>query len=91
MIFQFVEEPAFRRDVIGAFLQDAADMRGERHVRQQLAFKDFFALVRLRVDELFAGVDEFDIAALDFNKMQHLQGVRNRKEIVALHVQLIRR
>jgi hypothetical protein len=39
VVFEFVEEPALGRRVIGAILQDPADMGGERHIGEQLALE----------------------------------------------------
>ena len=56
---------------------------------KKLALEDLLALVGIRVNELLADVGELDVAALDFDEMQHLQGIRNREQIVALHVQFV--
>ena len=74
---------------MSALLQHAADVGGERNVGEQLALKDLLAFVGARLDELLAGLAELDIAAFDLHEMQNLQGIRNGKEVIRLHVQFV--
>ncbi len=70
VIFQLVEEPALRRDVVGALLEHMADMRGQRNVGQELALEQLLAVVGAQFGELLADIGELDVAAFDFRQAE---------------------
>ena len=72
----------------GAFVQHPADMSRERHISQQMPQEYALALVERGVGECQAILGELQIAALELGKAQHLQGFRDRKQLVDLHLQI---
>ena len=75
--------------MVGALLQHAADVGGERHIGQKLALEELLAVVRARFGELLAGIGELDVAAFDLGEVQHLQRLGDREQIVDFHLQLV--
>jgi hypothetical protein len=73
-VLELVDEAALAGDVRGALVEHAADVRGERHVGQQLAREDALALVDLGVGEGEPGLGQLDVAALD----RPARGTRDR-------------
>ena len=58
--------------MIGALLQHPLDVRGKRHIGQQLTLEQFLAVVRPHFGKLLADIGELDVAALDFREAEHL-------------------
>src|SRR4029077_2795456 len=65
VVFQLVQKPAFRRRVIGALLQYAADMGRQWNVGQELLLEQLLAVVGAEFGELLSGIGKLYVAALD--------------------------
>ncbi len=71
-----------------AFVEHALDVRGERHVSDEVLREQPLAFVEIGTREPHPGFREPDIALGDFGEAQQLQRFQDGKQIIDLHLQL---
>src|SRR4051812_17252760 len=87
VVFQLVSEATLGSRLTLALVEDAANVRGQGHVGQQVAGEQALAFVSLLTNELRAGFGQPDIATLDLSEAKHLQSFRNRQQVACFHLQ----